>query len=159
MQIDDKTYIVNSLPSMVAFKVFIENAWMEHKWLTFTWRIGEDRSLDQNALFHVWLTLYAAHLLNKDRKQVSRAELEGMKRIVKKKFYQQFGYPWMLIKPINPFTLEEGKTDYASSSDYKTGEMFQLLTWLQMQAANDGLVLESTGEFSKLQKKNEAVNT
>ena len=116
------------------------------------------RSLDQNALFHVWLTLYAGHILKKDRKLVSKAELEGMKRIVKKKFYQQFGYPWMLIKPINPFTLEEGKTDYASSSDYKTGEMFQLLTWLQMQAANDGLVLESTGEFSKLQKKNEGIH-
>ena len=103
----------------------------------------------------MWLTLYAAHLLDKDRKQITEAELEGMKRIAKKKFYTQFGYAWMLFKPINPFTKEEGKPQYRSSSEYLTGEMFQLLTWLQITAANDGCILESTGEFSKLQKKNE----
>lgn len=154
MQIDENTYVVNSFPSAVAFAQFVQAMWQEKRWLTFTWRIGEDRSLDQNALFHVWLSIYAGHILKKDRKQVSKAEREGMKRIAKKKFYAQFGYPWMLIKPINPFTLEEGRPQYSSSSDYKTGEMFQMLTWLQMQAANDGCVLESLGEFQKLQRKN-----
>ena len=156
MQVDDKTFIVNSLPALTVFTKLANDLMAEHKWLTFTWRIGENRSLDQNALLHVWLTLYAAHLLGKDRKQVTEAELEGMKRIAKKKFYTQFGYPWMLFKPINPFTKQEGQTQYRSSKEYKTGEMYQLLTWLQITAANDGCLLESTGELQKLQRKNEA---
>jgi hypothetical protein len=153
MQVDDKTFVVNSLPSLIAFIATAKKLYEEVKYVTFTWRIGEDRSLDQNALLHVWLTIYAAHLLNKDRKKVSEEELEGMKRISKKKFYCQYGYSWVLIRPINPFTGEEGKVQYRSSKEYKQGEMFIFLSWLQMTAAENGCVLESHGEYKKLQRE------
>jgi hypothetical protein len=152
MQVDEKTFVVNSLPSLVAFIAFVKELLGQWKYVTFTWRIGEDRSLDQNALMHVWCTEYAAFLLTKDKRAVSKPELEGMKRWAKKCYYAEFGYPWMVFAPIHPKTKEEGAIQYTSSKDYKQGEMFQFLTWLQMTAANDGLVLESKGEFNKLQK-------
>jgi len=153
MQIDEKTYLVNSMPSLVAFQPLAESLFKEHKWVTFTWRIGEDRSLDQNAIFHVWLTEMVAHYLNKDKKQVTEAEVEGMKRTAKLRYYNETGADWMVITPIDPKTGKEGKLMLRSSKNYKTGEMFLFLTWLQMHAAGDGIVLESKGEFKKKQRE------
>lgn len=153
MQIDEKTFVVNSLPSLAAFWSFIQSMLHEHKYVTFTWRIGEDRSLDQNALFHVWCTEMVAFYLRKDKRAVTEPELEGMKRKAKKLYYQETGYPWLVMRPIDPQTGKEGQLMFRSSKNYLRGEMFQFLTWLQMVAANDGLVLESRGEFTKLQRK------
>lgn len=152
MQIDDKTFLVNSPVSVLAFVNFIQQLFREHKYLTFTWRIGQDRSLDQNSLLHVWLTEYAAHLLNKSKKAVTEAELEGIKKVAKKRYYTETGAPWMVIKPIDPWTGEEGALQLRSSKEYTRGEMFIFLTWLQNTAAGDGLVLESRGEYAKLQR-------
>ena len=80
-------HIVNSDITETAFFAHVRALREEHGYITFgAPRIGKDRSLDQNALFHVWCTEYAAHLLNKGPKQVTKGELAGMKRIVKKKF-------------------------------------------------------------------------
>jgi hypothetical protein len=59
----------------------------------------------------------------------------------------------MVVKPLDPWTGEEGTPVLRSSKNYKRGEMFLFLTWLQMTAANDGLVLESLGEYARLQRK------
>jgi hypothetical protein len=156
MQIDDKTWIVNSAMDLLAFPKFIQALFVEHKYITFTWRIGADRSLDQNALAHCWLTEYAAFLLNKPKKQVTEAELEGIKKIAKRKYYAESQAEWMVLRPVDPWTGEEGAPVLRSSKHYKRGEMFLFLTWLQMTAANDGLVLESLGEYAKLQRKQAA---
>jgi len=153
MQIDDKTWIVNSPIAAAAFSRWVEAQFSEHKYLTFSLRIGADRSLDQNALLHVWLTLYVAHLLEIHRKKVSKAMLEGIKKKAKAMYYNEAGAEWMLHKPVDPWTSEEGEPEFRSSADYKTGEMFLFLTWLQMTAANDGLVLESRGQYAKLQRE------
>jgi hypothetical protein len=153
MQIDEKTWIVNSAMDLLAFPKFIAALFAEHKYVTFSWRIGADRSLDQNALAHVWLTEYAAHLLNKSKKQVTESELEGIKKIAKRKYYAETGAEWMVLRPVDPWTGEEGAPVLRSSKNYTRGEMFLFLTWLQMTAANDGLVLESLGEYAKLQRK------
>jgi hypothetical protein len=78
--------------------------------------------------------------------------LEGMKKTVKGLFYRENPYDWMLHRVICPLTKRE-KVDYTSSSSWKQGEMFLVLTFLQNFAATQGCVLESKGEFNKLQRK------
>lgn len=156
MQIDEKTFLVNSPIAVLAFVNFIQSLFREHKYVTFTWRIGADRSLDQNALLHVWLTEYAAHLLNKVKKAVTEAELEGIKKVAKRRYYNETGAAWMVIRPIDPWTGEAGALQLRSSKEYTRGEMFIFLCWLQNIAAGDGLVLESRGEFSKFQREQAA---
>jgi hypothetical protein len=153
MYVDDKTYVINSEISLKAFYPNLNALFKAHKYITLTWRIGEDRSLDQNALFHVFCSIAAAYYLKKDRKQVSEGELAGMKRVVKKDYYNETGKRFMVHEVINPKMPTQKKTDYTSSSSWKTGEMFNVLTFMQDVAALDGLVLESTGQFKKLQKE------
>jgi len=153
MRIDDKTFVVNSAPALIALSKLVQELFVEHKYVTFTWRIGQDRSLDQNSLFHCWLTEYAAHLAGITKKQVTPGMIEFTKRKCKKAYYALTGAPWMLTKLVDPVTGEEGDTIYASSKDYKVGEMFLFLTWLQNHAANDGCILESLGQYAKLQRE------
>ena len=155
MQLDEKTFLVNSPTSLMAFSSFVAQLFREKKYLTFTWRIGEDRSLDQNSLLHVWLTIYAAYLLEKDRRSVTESELEGIKQIAKRRFYAETGAAWMVTIPMDPFTGELLRPMLRSSKNYTREEMFHFLTWLQMTAANDGLVLESKGQYAKLQREHE----
>lgn len=154
-----ETFTVNSATSAMAFYRHVQDMFAQHKYLTFTWRIGEKRSLDQNALLHVWLTEYAAHLLDKDKKLVTRGELEGMKRHAKRMYYAEHGEQcavWMIHEVVNPANPEQHKRDFTSSTTWKRGEMYLFLTWLQMKAAMDGLVLESKGEYAELQRKEAA---
>lgn len=150
-------YTINSAASKEAFKTVVDRLFDEHKYITFTEpRLGVDRSIDQNALFHVWCTEYAAYCLGIHKKEVSPGLLAGTKRIVKKKFLSgnQHCYSWMIHEIINPIT-QESRKDYTSSASWKTGEMFMVLTWLQLFASEDGLILESKGKFAKLQREHE----
>jgi hypothetical protein len=156
MQVDERTWIVNSAMDLIAFPAHIIELFKVHKYITFTWRFGPDRSLEQNGLLHVWLTQYAAHLAGIDRKSVSKGMVEFLKRRAKKDYYAQTGAEWMLDRMVDPKSGEQGTLFYKSSADYLQGEMFLFLTWLQMTAANDGLLLESLGEYAKLQRKQAA---
>lgn len=142
----------NSEPTLKLFYEHAKKLFDEHKYVTFRWSVGADRSYDQNALFHVWLTEYAAHLLSRNKSDIGPAELAGMKRTAKAAYYRETGADFMVHKIKNFFTGEE-RTDYTSSKNWKRGEMFDVLTWLQGKAAQDGLVLESKGEFHKLQRE------
>lgn len=150
-------WTIDSKHTLQAFISNVTELWEEHKHITYgAPRIGPDRSIDQNALFHVWLTEYAAHLLNKTKKDVTKGEVEGMKRHVKREycreFSSQFSCKFIVHLVINPKTGET-KRDYTSSKDWKQPEMYHVLTWLQMKAANDGLILESKGKFAKLKRE------
>ena len=102
------------------------------------------------------LTEYAAHLLDKDKKSVTRGELEGMKRHAKRMYYLETGFPWLVHEVVNPAKPAERKRDFTSSKTWKRGEMYLFLTWLQMKAATDGLILESRGEYAELQRQEAA---
>ena len=147
-------FTVNSEERWKNFIVWARKFFDEHHYVTWDKpRIGPDRSIDQNSLFHVWCTDYAAHLLKKSKKQVSKGELAGMKREIKKRFYLEFRHPWMVHKVINPKTGEE-KLDYTSSADWSHEQMYDVLSWLQVFAlSEDGLILESKGKFAKTQKE------
>lgn len=154
-----ESFTINSEATKIAFSKYVSDLLSEHKYLTFSApRIGADRSMDQNALFHVWATEYAAYRLRKDKRDVSDGELDGMKRIIKKHFTAAHSeaYGFMVYELVNPFTGEK-KKDYTSSKTWKRGEMFMVLTWFQMVAAQDGLILESKGQFEKLQRKQHEV--
>lgn len=147
-----ESWTVNSEQSKAAYKAQVDRDFAEHKYLTYNPpRIGVDRSLDQSALFHVWLTEFAAFLTPCHKKQVTKGMLEGIKKTIKGLYYREYPYEWMVHKVICPLTKRE-KTDYTSSSSWRQGEMFLVLTWLQQFAAGQGCVLESKGEFNKLQK-------
>lgn len=149
--------VVNSEHSKTAYKAQVDKWFAEHKYLTFPKpRIGKDRSLDQNALFHVWLTEWIAYKLNKAKNLVSRAELAGIKRTVKKLAYQHLRQDF-LVHTITDYDTGATKKDYTSSKDWKRGEMFMVLELIQNLAAEDGLILESKGEFKKLQESESEV--
>jgi len=149
-------WIVNSDHTEAAFIANLRKLRAEHGYITFgAPRIGKDRSLDQNALFHLWATEYAAHLLDKDKKSVTRGELAGMKRIIKQRFNASTPNNFMVHDVVDPFTGNT-KRDYTSSADWKVGEAFMVMEWLQLYAANDGLILEAIGQFEKLLRKGAA---
>jgi hypothetical protein len=146
-------WTVNSDHSEAAYIADVKALRMQHGYLTFDApRIGKDASLDQKALFNIWIRNYAAHLLNKLPKQVTPGEHEGMKRVVKKGFNCHKANKFMVHDVINPITNESRK-DYTSTKDWKVGEAYQVMEWLQMYAANDGLILESIGQYDKLKRK------
>lgn len=148
-----ESWCINSESSKKAFIANLESLYGEHKYITFgAPRIGADRSIDQNSLLHCWLTEFAAHLTPCHKKEVTAGMLEGMKKSIKGLFYRENPYSWMVHKVVCPLTKRE-KTDYTSSASWKTGECFLVLTWLQNFAAEQGCVLESRGEFNKLQRK------
>lgn len=150
-----QAWTINSEHTKKAFLKSVTDAFEEHKYITYAApRIGPDRSLDQNALLHVWLTEYAAHLLTKHKKEIAPGELEGIKRHAKGEYYRRYSHPFIIHVITNPKT-GQARRDYTSSKSWKKGEMFHFLTWLQMTAAQDGLVLESKGQFAKLQREHE----
>jgi len=149
-------WIVNSDHTEAAFIANLRKLRSEHGYITFSApRIGKDRSINQNALFHLWATEYAAHLLNKDKKSVTKGELAGMKRIIKQRFNASNPNNFMVHDVIDPFTGFT-KKDYTSSADWRVGEAFMVMEWLQLYAANDGLILEAIGQFEKLLRKGAA---
>lgn len=145
-------WIVNSDHTEAAFIANLRKLRAEHGYITFgAPRIGKDRSLSANALFHVWVTEYVAHLLKKDKKSVNKGEMAGMKRIIKQRFNATHPNNFMVHDVVDPFSGNT-KRDYTSSADWKTGEMFMVMEWLQLHAADDGLILESIGQYEKLQR-------
>lgn len=148
-------WIVNSDQTREAYKKQVDKWLEEHKYATFPKpRFGKDRSLDQNALFHVWLSQWIAYKLNKDKRMVTKSELAGIKRTMKKLAYIHLRADF-LIHEIKDYSTGETKKDYTSSKDWKRGEMYQVLELMQNIAAQDGLILESKGEFKRLQDESE----
>ena len=150
-----EAFTVNSEQSKAAYHRQIDIWWNDCKYLTFPApRKGVDRSLDQNALFHVWCTEWIAYKLGKHPKAVTKPELAGMKRTAKKIFLiaNPESKEWM-VQEIVDYSSGAKKKDYTSSADWKTGEMYMVLTFIQNCAAEDGLILESKGEVAKNQRE------
>jgi len=149
-----EAWVLNSDTSKKAFIASVEKLYDEHKYITYAApRIGADRSLDQNALFHVFCQEWIAHKLGKHFKRVEKCEVAGMKRTVKKMFYVANPQCDWMIHVIFDYSTGLSRKDYTSSSDWKTGEMFLVLQFMQLEAANQGVILESRGKFAQLQRE------
>lgn len=148
-----EVWTVNSEHTKESYKQHVDTLFAEHKYLTFPKpRIGPDRSLDQNALLHVWLTEFAAHLTKCHKSEITPGMLEGIKRSMKGMYHQETQLGHMTHKVVCPLTGRE-KTDFTSSRSWKRGEMFDFLNWLQAFAAQQGCILESKGEHAKLTRE------
>jgi hypothetical protein len=148
-------FTVNSKHTLSHAIKWLTDNFEAHKYSTYSVRHGADRSIDQNALFHVWALEYGCYLAKLHPKGLEaltrEAIIEQTKRAAKRRFYSEFKYQWMVIVLTDPFTGDT-KKDFRSSKGYKTAEMFEFLTWLQATAINDGCLLESKGEFAKKQR-------
>lgn len=150
-----ESWVINSEASKTAFKKNLDDLFEKHHFITYgPPRIGADRSMDQNALLQVWVREYIAHRLQKHVSHVTEGELEGTKLIIKKQFTAAHPdcYYFMVFELVNIYNGTT-KKEYTSSSSWKRGEMFMVLTWFQMIAAQDGLILEAKGQYAKLQRE------
>lgn len=148
-----ESWVINSDASLKAFVVNVEKLYGEHKYITYgSPRIGQDRSLGQNALFHLWLTDFGCHLAKCHYSQFTEGMMDGTKKSIKGLFYREYPRDWM-IHEVECVITKRKKKDYTSSAKWKQGEMFEVLTWLQNFAATHGCVLESKGEYQKLQRE------
>ena len=149
----DEPITVNSPQSKEAYKVQVDLWFDEHHYLTFEPpRVGPDRSLTQNALFHVWITEIAAFLTPCHKKQVTKGMKNGTKRTIKR-MYCQYSQAAFMIEIVHCPITGKKKKDYTSSADWKRGEIFEVLNFMQMWAATIGLILESRGEHAALTRK------
>lgn len=150
-----EAFQVNSEHSLAAFIAQARQQFAEHKFVTYRWRVGADRSLDQNALFHVWLTEFAAHLAKCHKSEVNGNMLEQMKKDAKRFCYLDTAWDFLVYEETSLLTGET-KRGFTSSSSWGRGEAYQVLCWLQAFAAERGCVLEAKGEFAKLKRQEAA---
>jgi hypothetical protein len=147
-------WTTNSAATLAAYIANVHSLFDEHKYLTWPApRIGPDRSLGQNALFYSWITYWAADIQSISEKEAAKDEglIEGMKIDLKTMYYLHTGYPWLVCDVRGSLSKRE-KIGYTSSAKWGRGEMFEFLTWMQLAAASTGVVLESRGQFNKLQR-------
>lgn len=123
----------------------------QHKFVTFEWSTDAACGLPQMALFHIWLRQYAAHILRISKHDVTEPIVEGMKKNVKKQYYVETSARFIVQQIVDPWAPDRIKLAYTSCAKWKRGEMYQVMNWLQMKAAEDGLVLESKGEYKDIQ--------
>ena len=116
------------------------------KWVATRYRAT--RSMSQNALFHVWVGQFACHLLNKDK--ATPKDMEDMKNTLQGHCYQQTSWEWLIEIPLDLFTGAEKPPKRRSTTKLDKGEMHMYMNWVQAQAADRGLILESTGEYAEL---------
>jgi hypothetical protein len=125
--------------------------WMRDNWSQYpacikVTKYSHPRSIDQNSLYQKWSRQYAAHLLKKTESEVTEEEHEAMKYTLQRHCYKDTAWEFLLGVKRDLFTGEE-KPDRARTHNFDTGEMHQFLNWIQAKAADDGLILESLGEY------------
>jgi hypothetical protein len=110
------------------------------------------RSLDQNALFQKWARTFAAHVFKVKESEVTDTQHEAMKISLQRKCYAQTGWKFLIVHYPDAFG-GESKPQRAPTSKMEKGELHSFLDWVQMFAAEDGLTLESLGEYADLQER------
>lgn len=112
------------------------------------------RSLDQNALFHVWCRDVAAYFYNIPAKKVDGdIELEAIKISLKRQCYNETGWSFILVTKVDALTGEEAEV-LQTTRKYGKGEMFDFMNWVQVYVSNEprfgNMILKSTGEYQML---------
>lgn len=146
-----KQWIVNSERTRDLFIDEVIRRFDEDKYTIYEYKDGTNRTLSQNALFHIWLTEYAAHICKIDKKDVCKDILNAIKKKVKQTFYQETGQAFIVKQNVYPWAPE--KLVLTSSAKWASGEMHMVMDWLQAKAAEKGLILESKGEYQQLKEK------
>lgn len=120
-----------------------------HYYLIVKAKSGKTRTLDQNSLLHIWCRQLVAHCAKIPEREVTAQQTEDMKTSLKRGYYRATGNEFVLRKVVDSLTGEAGSA-LRSSTEYETGQMFDLMEWVQAMAITDlGLLLESSGEYAK----------
>ena len=143
-------------PDQIAPRLEFLSEWLREHW---NWEkpvclqpqpYRQNRKLSQNALYQVWAREFAAHTLKKAKAEVTDLEHKAMKITLQRHGYAA-GMKYLVIMVADLFTGTE-KPQRRSTSDLDTGEMFAYMEWVQATAAEQGLILESTGEYDELRR-------
>lgn len=144
---------IASLKQLEAFNEHNKKLLEKHKIITYDEPVyGAVRSLDQNALFHMWMRQVTAQMLGKKVSDIDEGELEGTKRRFKLWFYKEAGQHWIVHTVLDSFT-GESKKDVRSTSRFTKGQMFMFMEFVQDKAAEYSIMLESKGEYASLQMR------
>ena len=106
------------------------------------------RTMDQNALYWLWVTEFARFLL--DRHKISEREKQDMHYTLQRRCYAATQWEW-LISHETDLISGESKVARRSTTKFQKGEMTAYMEWVQIAAADRGLILESQGEYQDLQ--------
>jgi len=133
---------------------FIDDIAEENSSFKITITTGKKASMPQLALFNIWVRQYCAHLLRKPEKSLSKGELAGMKRAVKRRYYHETHEPFMVERITDPFHPDKSRLEVTSAADWTQGEMYRVMEWLQNTAGEEhGIILESVGEHARLKQQ------
>lgn len=149
-----KKLIINSQQSFDRAVGDLYAMYDEHKFLSVEITPGSERTSKQSqkALAHIWFREYAAYLLKAPAKTLDKEIVEAFKEKAKKCFYADTGEKWIVVEVPDLWGPNEAKLVAKSMSEWSPGEAFQFLSWLQAKAADDGLILESKGEYAQRQQ-------
>jgi len=127
----------------------LQQQWRADHYITVKARSGKTRTLDQNALLHIWCRQLVAQFATVLERDVTAQQVEDMKTSLKRGFYRATASPWVLRDIRDSLTGEMGKS-LRSTTDYDTGQMFEFMDWVQGMAMVDlGILLEAKGEFAE----------
>lgn len=143
--------------SINQFLLLFKNYVADRKPFRVVFSNPKKRSLDQNALFHVWCWEYGVHITNAGHLTGKAKDklIDCTKKSIKAKAYNEFGWEFLLTRIKNIFTGEI-TTEYRSTAEYESGQMYQFMEYVQNIAAQDGLILESKGQFKELKESQNA---
>lgn len=114
---------------------------------------AEKRSLDQNALFQVWTRQYACENLGVHPKNLGDNTHDMFKLAFKRAFYNYTGYKGLIITDErDPLTGKLVPPRPISTKNYPPEIMFEFMEYIQNFAGEQGITLESKGQFLKLKQ-------
>jgi len=108
-----------------------------------------NRSLSQSALLHIWVREYAAWRFKVPLKSIQKSDVDDAKIILKQAAYNNADYRWLCKRVTNHDTGISALV-LKSTSEYDKGEMFMFMEFVQAFAAQQGVALETLGEFGRL---------
>jgi len=147
----DKKFIVNSSRSLEDFVSKVYEMYGSGTYLVFTWSTGRKSTMPQKALVHIWIRKYAAHLLRKKEKDVTKTEMATMKRAAKTHFYNETHESWAVEEISDPFHPDSKRMEVTSIADWAPDQCYHFMTWLQDRALmQNDLILESIGEHKNM---------
>lgn len=143
--------VYNTDTSKAQAKHMLNDFLLEHGKCSMKLTKGDRRRLSQNNLFQHWARKYAAFIKGCDPKSIDEQTHERTKTGLKLRCYLNTGWRFM----VNSFKDDSCSEPYLvpkSSAELEVGEMFSFMEWLQVYAAEQGLILESQGEYLKRQE-------
>ena len=144
-------WIITNLNQFIEFHRFLKAEYRNGKYIYVSYKTAKQRSLDQNALFHVWCREFSAHHASCKLRDVTEDMMTDTKYTFKKLYYQHTGNPELIKKNEDIFTGEK-KSVPQSTKIYSVGTMFDFMEFVQNLASTKDLMLESSGQYLELKK-------